>query len=77
MVTDVNGNPVPNASVTFDISSGYGTLLGGTPTPDGVGTIIVTGTNGQAGAAFLSTTIAPYTGFAQTTVNVTRLEPIV
>ncbi len=64
-VTDINGMPVPNASVTFSISTGVGTLLGGSPTPDGFGTIITTDSNGLASAAFLSTTIPPFSGFIQ------------
>lgn len=64
-VTDINGVPVPNASVTFSFSTGVGTLLGGSPTPDGFGTIITTDAKGIASAAFLSTTIPPFSGFIQ------------
>ena len=68
-VTDINGKPIQSTSVTFSLTSGSGTLLNGSPTPDGTGTVATTDANGLASVNFLSTTIPPFSGYVQATIQ--------
>lgn len=68
LATDSNGNPVPNALVTFTLASGFGGLTA----PDGSQQTVVvvpTDTTGQASIAFTPVAGAPYRGFFQATVT--------
>ena len=68
LTTDRNGNPVPNALVTFTVTSG----AGGLTAPDGSEqNAVVTPTNsaGQASITFIPTIAASYRGFLTATVT--------
>ena len=64
-VTDVAGAPVPNAPVTFTISSGLGGFtqgMGIVATSDGLGVVATTDAKGFAAVPFQTTAIQPGSG---------------
>lgn len=63
LVTDVNGNPASGVPVTFTITQGIGTILGGTSTT------VTTDTTGQASSPFLATSIGASASYAQAIVT--------
>jgi len=67
LTTDSNGNPVPNALVTFTVTSGDGGLTA----PDGSeqnAVVAPTGSTGQASIIFIPTIAASYSGYLEATV---------
>lgn len=62
-VLDANGNPAPNVPVTFTITQGKGTILGG------ISTAVTTDINGKASTTFLASNVDPGFSFQQATVN--------
>jgi uncharacterized protein (TIGR03437 family) len=68
-VADANGNPVAGAPVTFTITQGSGTILGGTSGNVPGQVIVTTDDKGQASVNFLSTVIPIGLGFLQTLVT--------
>jgi uncharacterized protein (TIGR03437 family) len=72
LVTDNNNNPIANATVTFTITAGNGSLFGGNTTTTGTGqqqAVITTGTNGQASVSFLTPSLVNGNGYTQTTIQ--------
>jgi uncharacterized protein (TIGR03437 family) len=69
-LADTAGNPIPNADITFTITSGMGTLAGGVSSVLGT-TDVITDANGLASVNFLATSIQSFPGFLTTTVNAT------
>jgi uncharacterized protein (TIGR03437 family) len=68
LTTDSNGNPVPNALVTFTVTSG----AGGLKAPDGSeqnAVVTPTDSAGQASITFIPTIAASYRGFLTATVT--------
>jgi uncharacterized protein (TIGR03437 family) len=68
LATDSNGNPLPNALITFTVTSGDGGLLA----PDGSSqSVVVTPTDftGQASIYFIPPVVVAYHGYAGTTVT--------
>jgi uncharacterized protein (TIGR03437 family) len=71
-VNDVNGKPVPGATVTFAVTTGPGsvTALGSQPGTVANSIVVVTGANGQATADYLSSTIGNNgQAYASTTIT--------
>ncbi len=72
LVTDLNGKPVANVPVIFNLTSGKGTVLGaaGFSTKVGVNSAtITTNAQGVASAAFLTTVVDPGLSFTQATIT--------
>ena len=69
LVVDLNGKPVANVPVVFSITSGTGSLFGGSKTATGV--TINTNAQGVASAAFLSSVVPNGLGSAQTQITAT------
>lgn len=71
LVTDANGNPLPNADVTFSTPASGGSIV----TTNGLGTTetVSTGSDGIAQVNFLTASVSTNntTGFAQTNVTAT------
>jgi hypothetical protein len=65
LVTDGQGNPIPNVGVTFAVTQGNGSLTGATPTTDG---------NGIATVG--SWTLGPTVGLNALSATVTGLTPV-
>jgi uncharacterized protein (TIGR03437 family) len=70
VLRDAAGTPVANADITFTVTSGNGTLVGGVSNTAGI-TDVITDVNGLASINFLSTAIPSFPGFLTTTVNAT------
>jgi len=68
LATDSNGNPLPNALITFTVTSGFGGLLA----PDGStqnAVVVTTDSTGQASIYFIPPVVVTYHGYAETTVT--------
>jgi len=70
VLKDTQGMPIANSDITFTITSGNGTLVGGVSNAPGV-TDVITDASGLASINFLSTNIPSFPGFLTTTVNAT------
>ncbi|HEY6392429.1 MAG TPA: hypothetical protein VIX89_14185 [Bryobacteraceae bacterium] len=70
VLKDTQGTPIANADITFTITSGNGTLVGGVSNAPGI-TDVITDGNGMASINFLSTNIPSFPGFLTTTINAT------
>lgn len=67
LVTDLNGKPINGTPVTFAITSGTGTLFGGSKTATGV--TANSNSQGIATAAFLTSVVQNGLGSIQTTIS--------
>ncbi len=70
VLNDAAGKPIANADITFTLTSGNGTLVGGVSSAPGV-TDVITDVNGLASINFLSTTIPSFPGYLTTTITAT------
>jgi len=68
LAADSNGNPVPNALVTFTVTSGTGGLAAPNGSQQSV-VVVPTDATGQASITFIPPLAAPYRGFVQATVT--------
>jgi uncharacterized protein (TIGR03437 family) len=68
LATDSNGNPVPNALVTFTLVYGFGGLTAPDGSQESV-VVVPTAGNGEASIQFTPIAGAPYRGFFQATVT--------
>jgi adhesin/invasin len=67
VLKDTTGAPVPNADITFTLTTGNGTLVGGTSSSATV-TDVITDANGMAAIDFLTTNITAFPGYLTSTV---------
>jgi uncharacterized protein (TIGR03437 family) len=67
LVTDLNGKPLNGVPVTFKITSGTGSLFGGTVIPTGV--VINSNASGISSAAFLTSVVQNGLGSTQTQIT--------
>src|SRR5229473_1919097 len=67
VLKDTTGTPVPNADITFTLTTGNGTLVGGVSS-SGTVTDVITDANGLASIDFLTTNIPSFPGFLTSTV---------
>jgi len=70
ILRDTAGTPIANADITFTITTGNGTLVGGVSNTPGV-TDVITDATGLASINFLSTNIPSFPGFLTATINAT------
>jgi len=68
LATDGNGNPVPNALVTFTVTSGSGVLTAA-GSSDQNAVVVATDATGQASVTFVPALAFPYNGFLGATIT--------
>jgi uncharacterized protein (TIGR03437 family) len=73
LFSGIDGKPVPNAPITFTITSGSGTVTGGVST-DPFSTVVDTDDKGLASVAFLTDIVTQFPGILLTTVNATSAD---
>jgi uncharacterized protein (TIGR03437 family) len=67
VLKDAGGKPIANADITFTLTSGNGTLVGGASSTPGV-TDVTTDADGMASINFLSTAIPAFPGYLTSTI---------